>query len=235
MHRIYIIGRLIYYYISFYKLFVYNRLLIIHTLFNLINHNHHFIDYYIIIIIFSITTLIDWTQISTNLLPRIKKYNELWLYNNQNNTNKTDNNIDMVQNNRFLKGCLHKSNQNNDKINDHNDNNKQYDTNMIHNDNENLLYDYITSRLNLSIHNEMSSQSTINTLKYMFYHMKCGIYVMIRNNKVVIFCPFVNKDYKNSWNNVLKYNSIDNSLESYYDEKLNHYRKEHIIKNTSEW
>ena len=141
----------------------------------------------------------------------------------------------MIQNNRFLKGCLHKSNQNNDKINDDNDNNKRDDTNMIHNDNENLLYDYITSRLNLSIHNEMSSQSTLNTLKYMFYHMKCGIYVMIRNNKVVIFCPFVNKDYKNSWNNVLKYNSIDNSLESYYDEKRNHYRKEHIIKNTSEW
>jgi len=62
-----------------------------------------------------------------------------------------------------------------------------------------LIYDYLLSRLNLSIHKELSIKSTMNTLKYMFYHMKCGIFVMIRDNKVVIFCPFVNKDYKNTW------------------------------------
>ena len=77
-------------------------------------------------------------------------------------------------------------------------------------DNAVLIYDYLISRLNLSIHKELSSKSTMNTLKYMFYHMKCGIFVMIRNNKVVIFCPFVNRDYKNTWGkNTLKFGSRD--------------------------
>jgi len=73
-----------------------------------------------------------------------------------------------------------------------------------------LIYDYLLSRLDLSIHRELSNISTMNTLKYMFYHMKCGIFVMIRDNKVVIFCPFVNKDYKNTWGeNTLKFGCRD--------------------------
>lgn len=84
---------------------------------------------------------------------------------------------------------------------------------------EKSVYNHIISRLNLSVHREMTDLSTMNTLKYMFFHMKCGIYVMIRDNRVVIFCPFVNKDYRNSWNGSLKLKSRDGSLESYSSEK----------------
>lgn len=101
--------------------------------------------------------------------------------------------------------------------------------------NEDLLYDYMKSRLDLSIHREMSFQSTINTLRYMFFHMKCGIFVMIRNNRVVIFCPFVNKDYKNSWHGSLRVASSDGTITTYYDEKRNHYRKENYIADVDEW
>ena len=42
----------------------------------------------------------------------------------------------------------------------------------------------IKFRLNLPIHRSTSNASTINTLKYLFFHMKCGIYVMIRNGQL---------------------------------------------------
>ena len=63
--------------------------------------------------------------------------------------------------------------------------------------------------------------------------MKCGIFVMIRNNEVVIYCPFVNKDYKNSWKGSLKIQG--GSLTAYSDEKQNHYRKENYIPMEEWW
>lgn len=94
---------------------------------------------------------------------------------------------------------------------------------------------YLKSRLNLSIHTQLNSLSTMNTLKYMFFHMKCGIFVMIRNNEVVIFCPFVNKDYRNSWGGALKVKSSDGTIESYYDEKAHYYRREDYLPDVSQW
>ncbi|RYG96956.1 hypothetical protein EON65_53595 [archaeon] len=65
------------------------------------------------------------------------------------------------------------------------------------------IFDYAKSRLDLPIHREMSAQSRMNTLKYTFYHMKCGIYVMIRQKQIVIFAPFVNRHYTNTWGDAL--------------------------------
>ena len=59
----------------------------------------------------------------------------------------------------------------------------------------------INYRLNLPIHKCTTIISTMNTLKYLFYHMKCGIFVMIRNGKLRIFAPFVNSEYRNTWGN----------------------------------
>ncbi|KAJ1388597.1 hypothetical protein B484DRAFT_341225 [Ochromonadaceae sp. CCMP2298] len=94
---------------------------------------------------------------------------------------------------------------------------------------EGLIYDYLTSRLDLSVHRDMSHRSTLNTLRYMFFHMKCGIYLMIRDNRVVVFCPFVNKDYKNSWGGRLKIGSQDGTIGAYYDEKSKYYRRENVM------
>jgi hypothetical protein len=106
----------------------------------------------------------------------------------------------------------------------------------------NAAYEYLQSRMNLPIHTSMNKHSTMNTLKYLFYHMRCGIYVMIRNNQVCIFAPFVNKDYSNNWADVdtvygqgLKLESADGSISSYYAEKEQHYRKENVLKDKSQW
>jgi hypothetical protein len=162
----------------------------------------------------SVTTLISWEQIVKHLIPRIKKYNEQW--------SPVQPTEQCLTANRFTAGTRSTPQQSNSS---------EVDTEGR----EALLFDYLKSRLDLSIHQEMSMQSTFNTLQYMFFHMKCGIFVMIRNNRVVIFCPFVNEAYKNSWNGALKIGSTDGEIGTYYDEKQNHYRKENYIKNVDEW
>jgi hypothetical protein len=57
----------------------------------------------------------------------------------------------------------------------------------------------LTDRLNLPFHAATTEDSTLNTLRYLFVHMKCGLFVMIRRNRLVMFVPFVNKDYRNTW------------------------------------
>jgi hypothetical protein len=51
----------------------------------------------------------------------------------------------------------------------------------------------ITDRLNLPFHVRVSEESTLNTLRYLFWHMRCGIFVAIRGNKLRMLVPFVNK------------------------------------------
>jgi hypothetical protein len=103
------------------------------------------------------------------------------------------------------------------------------------------VYSYLTSRLDLPVHRRMNNYSAINTLKYLFFHMRCGIYVMIRNSEVAIFSPFVNKDYRNNWADVdpagegLKLECSDGQVGSYYAEKQNHYRRENVLEDRSQW
>ena len=160
----------------------------------------------------SVTTLISWDQIDKYLLPAMQKYN---LKSGQKRSEESCSSSssssisDSISKNRFMKKLKQ---INGDTRNSHYVNDGDYVCNHVGDDQDDsiLIYDYLLSRLDLSIHRELSNISTMNTLKYMFYHMKCGIFVMIRDNKVVIFCPFVNKDYKNTWGeNTLKFGCRD--------------------------
>ncbi|EQC28953.1 hypothetical protein SDRG_13290 [Saprolegnia diclina VS20] len=93
----------------------------------------------------------------------------------------------------------------------------------------------VTWRTELPFHRETNRESTMHTLKYLFFHMRCGIFVMIRAGKVVLFAPFVNKDYENNWAEFLKFDSSDGSFKAYYEEKRNHYRRENIIPDIRKW
>jgi hypothetical protein len=57
----------------------------------------------------------------------------------------------------------------------------------------------LRSRLELPFHARVDEDSTLNTLRYLFFHMRCGIFVLIRANALAMFVPFVNKDYTNTW------------------------------------
>lgn len=92
----------------------------------------------------------------------------------------------------------------------------------------------INYRLNLPIHRCTTPASTTNTLKYLFYHMKCGIFVMIRDGKLRIFAPFVNSDYRNTWGDKLTLEG-DGSLNTYYSQKDGLYRDEEVEPDKTKW
>ena len=56
---------------------------------------------------------------------------------------------------------------------------------------------------------------------------------MIRNRQLVLFCPFVNKDYRNTWGNdlELEYGSVEN----YYAEKRKFFRDENFTIDKQTW
>lgn len=35
-----------------------------------------------------------------------------------------------------------------------------------------------------------------NTLRYLLHHMRCGVYVRIQCNRLAMFVPFVNTEYR---------------------------------------
>ena len=69
----------------------------------------------------------------------------------------------------------------------------------------------LADRLDLPFHASTNEESTLNTLRYLFFHMKCGIFCAIRKNRLVMFVPFVNKDYRNTWSEgfPVEFGSID--------------------------
>jgi hypothetical protein len=94
--------------------------------------------------------------------------------------------------------------------------------------------DAINQRLDVPFHRCTTPASTMNTLKYLFFHMKFGIYVMIRNGQLRIFCPFVNTKYTNSWADHLRIEG-DGTLDTYYTQKAGLYREEQIDPDRGKW
>mmetsp|Transcript_9303 Transcript_9303/g.25725 ORF Transcript_9303/g.25725 Transcript_9303/m.25725 type:complete len:699 (-) Transcript_9303:101-2197(-) len=92
----------------------------------------------------------------------------------------------------------------------------------------------IAERLDVPFHKCTTPESVMNTLKYLFYHMKCGIYVMIRDGKLRIFCPFTNCEFENTWADHLRIEG-DGTLDSYYTQKAGLYREEQIEPDRSKW
>ena len=179
----------------------------------------------------NITTLIDWDQIQKHLIPKIEEYDSKWPPVYPVAGGVVPNNRYMDPTSAVYEGCSKSPNEASTKMVDDGETSKAINDP----DNANKVYEKLKSRLDLSVHRMMTKYSTINTLKYLFYHMKCGIYVMIRNNEVVIFCPFVNKDYKNNWGSALQLDSVNNSQNAYYNEKKKHYRDESIIDRDKWW
>ena len=164
----------------------------------------------------TVTTLTDWSQIQRILIPKMNEYDKKWERKYPINN--------MISNNRYFNGT---SSNNNDDGDDGDDVIPKSEPNSY------KVYKYLLSRVNLSIHSMLTKSSTFNTLSYLFHHMKCGILVMIRNNNLVIFAPFVNKDYKNTWGHLETL--VEGSLEKYYMEKEVYYRAENIITDRSKW
>jgi hypothetical protein len=118
----------------------------------------------------------------------------------------------------------------------------QVPTNVASTDSQNVyersecspVVDAIEERLNVSFHRCTTVNSTMNTLKYLYHHMKFGIYIKIQNSQLRIFAPFVNLQYQNTWSQHLSIEG-DGTLDSYYSQKDGLYREEQIELDKSKW
>ena len=72
-----------------------------------------------------------------------------------------------------------------------------------------------------------------NTLRYMFYHLRCGIYVMIRNGRLRMLVPFANSLYRNNWP-ALTFDA-DSRHQYYHRKDLQYGVRERIIQKEEEW
>ena len=62
------------------------------------------------------------------------------------------------------------------------------------------------------IYHDIDYDSISNTMYYMFNKFKKGVFVMIRNNKLVIYLPFSNAHFKNNWYNKIYFSEEEKKL-----------------------
>jgi hypothetical protein len=144
------------------------------------------------------TMLTSWKEVESLLLPNIIKARK------EPSFAVDPMSRDYLSSNKSKKTTIQESNK---KCNSNNSN----ENNVYESKEAQSVVDAINFRLDLPIHKCTTTVSTTNTLKYLFYHMKCGIFVMIRNGKLRIFSPFVNSEYRNVWGDIIQLEG-DNTL-----------------------
>ena len=89
----------------------------------------------------------------------------------------------------------------------------------------NKIYQEIFKRLGYRFYRSMDDLSVIHTIEYVFYKIRSGIFVEIRNNQLFSFIPFANKYFQNNWsNNIRLYGSKNNTVKEYIQHKKKYFR-----------
>lgn len=90
----------------------------------------------------------------------------------------------------------------------------------------NFKYKNVYTRLNHKLYNNLNNNSIYNTIKYIFYKIRAGIYVEIKNNKLHNFVPFANKYFVNNWyKNIKLYSEEDNNtINNFLKTKKKYYK-----------
>ncbi len=88
--------------------------------------------------------------------------------------------------------------------------NKKGGNNQIILDNNSYkqLYTEINFKLKNRLYQNLNNDSIINTIKYVFWETRSGIFCSIKNNKLEAFIPFANSNYKNDWFNELTFYKV---------------------------
>ena len=76
------------------------------------------------------------------------------------------------------------------------------------------------SELSLEIYKNLDRNSIINTFNYLFYKIRIGIFVLIKDNKLKYFIPFQNMDFRNNWADKIRYREGINNLDEYINNKF---------------
>ena len=80
------------------------------------------------------------------------------------------------------------------------------------------------------IYKNIDYDSCVNTLNYMFNKFKKGVFVIIRNNKLVLYLPFSNNFFKNNWYDKIYFSEEEKRLiQTQGYEKVKHLLNKGII------
>jgi hypothetical protein len=80
--------------------------------------------------------------------------------------------------------------------------------------------------------------SFLNTLKYLFFHMRSGIYVLIKNNRLQMFVPFASNDYRNCWHEEKTIRMSQEEVDLYFRRKYEIFpdlEGQNYLKDVSKW
>ena len=104
----------------------------------------------------------------------------------------------------------------------------------VHDKNIDDVKNFIEEKYDKITNKNILQDSVLHTLSYIYNHLRAGIFVMIRSNKLVMFVPFVNNKYKNNWYKNFTQKIEYGNLKKYYAKKRRYYRKENIM-DISQW
>ena len=94
--------------------------------------------------------------------------------------------------------------------------------------------------LDLPIYANLTKEDIFNTFDYMFYHIRIGIYVQIKNGRLEYFIPFHNQGYTNNWPaSTLTFSDGKGGttdMDQYYKmKKKQKYKNTDVERNTEKW
>lgn len=87
------------------------------------------------------------------------------------------------------------------------------------------LYAEINHKLKNDLYQNIDSSSIINTIKYVYWETRAGIFISIRNNKLEAFLPFANAKYRNDWSNQLTFFGVDSNSKHPVKDYIQHKKK----------
>lgn len=67
------------------------------------------------------------------------------------------------------------------------------------------LYSDINNKLDDPLYQNLNPSSIINSIKYVYWETRAGVFISVRNNKLEAFIPFANAKYRNDWSNGLTF------------------------------
>lgn len=101
------------------------------------------------------------------------------------------------------------------------------------------MHTSIRTKLSLPVYTRarFDPSASANTMRYLFHHMRCGIYVRIRNNTLQCFVPFANETYTNTWHSQIRFRNCANADQHVASKRghYGHHSTRHRLRNPASW
>lgn len=85
----------------------------------------------------------------------------------------------------------------------------------------------VESQLEEAVYDGLYTQESIkNTFDYLFYKIKLGVFIVIKDNKLEYFIPFQNQNFINNWSSFIKFSDGISNIDEYASNRKEYIRDE---------